>query len=338
MSSSAAEATKAAPLAQESTNQQATNEAKVAGTEQGGADHAAKIQQRYTEERDKRLNHRPQGTAQFIDLATSDKFRHFQDDIWADHEALDAQPPALRDGEHCRFLIQGAGFGGLQFAVRLVEAGFPAADIRIVDKAGGFGGTWYWNRYPGLMCDVEGYIYMPLLEELGYMPKHKYSYGTELREYSEMVARHWNLTDKALFRTELKSATWDESEKEWTMKMIETRNGAEQEITVRTDFFITTAGLLNTPHLPVVEGIEEFQVPAFHTSRWNYSLTGGTPYDPSLTKLKDMKVGILGTGATAIQAIPHLAMWAKQLYVYQRTPSAVDVRDQHPTDEEQWNR
>jgi len=141
MSSSAAAATKAAPLAQESTNQQATNEAKVAGTEQGGADHAAKIQQRYAEERDKRLNHRPQGTAQFIDLATSDKFRHFQDDIWADHEALDAQPPALKDGEHCRFLIQGAGFGGLQFAVRLIEAGFRAGDIRIVDKAGGFGGS-----------------------------------------------------------------------------------------------------------------------------------------------------------------------------------------------------
>ena len=159
----------------------------------------AEVQQKYVEERAKRL--RADGTSQFVRLSHSAHFKHLQEDPWADHTALNAQPPAIVDNDDVRFLILGAGFGGLLFAVRLIQAGFSASDIRFVDDAGGFGGTWYWNRYPGLMCDIESYIYMPLLEETGYMPTSKYAHGSELREHAERIASMWNLTDKALWRS-----------------------------------------------------------------------------------------------------------------------------------------
>jgi cation diffusion facilitator CzcD-associated flavoprotein CzcO len=197
----------------------------------------------------------------------------------------------------------------------------------------------YWNRYPGLMCDIESYIYMPLLEETGYMPKHKYAYGPELREYAESIAAKWSLRDKTMFRAEVKDLTWDDNEKEWIAKMVQKGTVHENShLTVRARFVIPTSGLLSSPKLPNLPGIDKFQGHSFHTSRWDYTYTGGSPTDPSLTKLKNKKVGIIGTGATAVQAVPHLGKWAKELYVFQRTPSAVDMRDQRPTDPEWWAR
>jgi cation diffusion facilitator CzcD-associated flavoprotein CzcO len=189
------------------------------------------------------------------------------------------------------------------------------------------------------MCDIESYIYMPLLEEMGYMPKHRYSYGPELREYAESIADKWKLRDKTLFRAEVKNMTWDDDEKEWVVKMTKTGMCQKKsDISVRSHFVFAASGLLNCPQLPGIPGIGDFQGHSFHTSRWDYAYTGGSATDPSLTNLKDKRVGIIGTGATAIQAVPHLAKWAKELYVFQRTPSSVDERANRPTDAEWWSR
>ncbi|KAJ6504610.1 flavin-binding monooxygenase-like family protein [Mycena vitilis] len=291
---------------------------------------------RYAEERDKRI--RPEGVAQYLRVADSSEFKYIQEDPWVDHTAFNARTPPVSDGDDVKFLVLGAGFGGLLFAVRLIEAGFNAADIRMVDGAGGFGGTWYWNRYPGLMCDVESYIYMPLLEETDYMPKHKYSYGPELREHAERIAQKWSLTDKALFRAHCPAMEWDDAAKRWTVQLTENRGPAEpaREIKLKAQYVFMASGVLNQPQIPRIPGFEQFKGQHFHTSRWNYEISGGSDVDPTLEKLKDKRVGIIGTGATAVQVVPQLAKWAKHLYVFQRTPSSVDVRGQRPTDPEEW--
>ncbi|KAJ6585357.1 hypothetical protein B0H19DRAFT_981514 [Mycena capillaripes] len=293
------------------------------------------IRQKYIEERNKRL--RSEGISQFLKLADSTEFKYLEEDPWVDHAALNAQTP-ISDGDGIKFLVLGAGYGGLLFAVHLIEAGFNAADIRLVDVAGGFGGTWYWNRYPGLMCDVESYIYMPLVEETGYMPKHKYAYGTELREHAERIAKKWQLTDKALFRTQCHEAEWDDAIKRWTVKLTENRGPSEpkRELKLKAQYVFVASGTLNAPQIPRLPGFDQFKGQHFHTSRWDYNITGGSDTDWTLEKLKDKRVGIIGTGATAVQAIPQLAKWAKHLYVFQRTPSSVDVRGQRPTDPDEW--
>lgn len=294
------------------------------------------VEQKYAEERDKRL--RGDGLAQFIDPSSSNELRHFIDDPWVDHQALNSQEAPLKDGSQCKFLILGAGYGGLLFAVRLIDAGFKAEDIRFVDCAGGFGGTWYWNRYPGLMCDVESSIYMPLLEETGYQPRHKYAYGEELRQHADRIAQRWSLNDKALFRSEVKTMDWDDSLKQWRVKITQNR-GPQQEpvdLHVQADFTILVSGFLNKPQVPKIPGFDEFEGHVFHTARWDYEYTGGLPGAPSLTGLKDKRVGIIGTGATAIQVVPELAKWSQQLFVFQRTPSSVDVRNQSLIVPEQW--
>lgn len=301
--------------------------------------YAMEVRRRYQEERDKRI--KAEGNAQFIDLGKtgelSNKFKHFQDDPWAKSDGTQISTAVLSDGSHIKVLILGAGYGGLTFAVKLIKIGINPADLRIADIAGGFGGTWYWNRYPGLMCDVESYIYMPLLDEMDWMPKHRYAYGPELRAYANAVAAKWNLTDKALFQTEVKTMTWDETDKQWVVEMIQQPTAQEPtHLSIRSDYVITAAGLLHYPKLPDVAGLANYGGHSFHTSRWDYEYTDGSPDDPSLANLQDKTVGIIGTGATAVQSIPHLAKWAKHLYVFQRTPSAVDVREQRLTDPAWW--
>ncbi|CAG9946945.1 unnamed protein product, partial [Clonostachys rosea f. rosea IK726] len=238
-------------------------------------------------------------------------------------------PETLQTG----FLIAGAGFGALLFAARLIESGISASEITLVDAANGYGGTWYWNRYPGLMCDVESSIYMPLLEETGYIPKHRYSYGTELRQYAELVAQKYGLEPTTLFRSTMKAAKWDELQTEWECILSKKGvDGTPSDITVRANFVVLAAGILVHPKLPLIPGLEEFDGHTFHTSRWDYGYTGGSPESPELVNLKDKKVAIIGTGATAIQVVPELAKWAGQLYVFQRTASSVDNRDQRPID------
>ncbi|KAI1205344.1 FAD/NAD(P)-binding domain-containing protein [Annulohypoxylon truncatum] len=305
----------------------------------------ASIQEKYTTEAQKRL--RPDGTDQYqvLSQSDSDHLRHLVDDIWADHAVLDALPPPLASGACPKFLIIGAGMGGIMSAVRLIQAGFTADQIRIVDTAGGIGGTWYWNRYPGLHCDVEAYVYLPLLEEMGYMPSHKYAPGVEIRNYLKSVVKRWDLEDKILFRTKTDKIEWDEPARVWKIDLTTSRGpgGAEKvSLVVNAEFVWLTAGLLSRPKIPKLPGtgIEGFKGDLFHTSLWNYDVTGGSSEEvfPVLSKLKNKRVGIIGTGATAIQVVPYLAKYAKEVYVFQRTPSAVYARGQRRTDPEEWKK
>lgn len=293
------------------------------------------VEKRYGEERAKRL--REDGPAQWIDISLDENFKRFQDDPWVDPDAVNDVKSMFPDGS-CQLLIIGAGFGGLMYAVRMVQAGVHPEYIRIVDPAGGFGGTWYHNRFPGLMCDIESYCYLPLLEETGYMPKHRYSYGEEIRKYAEDIADKWNITNSAVFQTKAEKLLWDETAKEWQVELVQRKGNHSQDLTVRSKFVATVNGVLNWPKLPGFPGILDFQGKIFHSARWDYSITGGSQGNPSLTRLKDKRVAIVGTGATAVQIVPHLARWSKHLYVVQRTPASVDRRDQRPTDPEWFHK
>lgn len=294
------------------------------------------LNKKYAEERERRQ--RTDGLAQNVELEDSPKFASIAEDPFVDHDALNAAPPPLKDGQEVQVIILGAGFGGLLFASRLIEAGIPADGIRLIDTAGGFGGTWYWNRYPGVMCDTEASVYMPLLEETGYMPKHKYSYGEELRGHCERIARHFGFADKGVFRTKVTSAEWNDDTRRWAVKMEQGRGPGREpvNITAYSQFFCLCNGVFNHPKAPKVPGLEDFQGDIFHAARWNYNITGGSPTDDAMTKLQGKRVGIVGTGPTSIQAIPKLAAWAKELYVFQRTPSAVGHRGQQATDPAEW--
>lgn len=272
------------------------------------------LRDRYRAERDKRL--RKDGNEQYVNVAG--QFAHYLEDPYTERIA---RAPVT---DHVEVAVIGGGFGGLLSAARLRKAGFK--DIRMIEKGGDFGGTWYWNRYPGAACDIESYIYLPLLEETGYMPKEKYTRAPEILEHSARIARHFNLYENALLGTGITGMEWDESRRVW---IIET----DRNDRFTAQFVIMSNGPLNRPKLPGIPGVESFKSHSFHTSRWDYQYTGGDSTG-GLTGLKDKVVGIIGTGATAVQCVPHLAEGAKHLYVFQRTPSSIDVRNDRPTDPE----
>ena len=272
----------------------------------------AELRAKYRYERDKRL--REDGNAQYQEVA--DEFASYTDDPyteWTERAPLN---------DEVQVAIIGGGFGGLLMGGRLREAGFD--DIRVIEKAGDFGGTWYWNRYPGAMCDVESYCYLPLLEELNYVPKHKYSYAPEIFEHSKAIARHYDLYTNACLQTGVSEMRWDDTSGRW---IIHTDRGDA----IRAQFVAMANGPLNRPKLPGIPGITSFKGHTFHTSRWDYDYTGGDS-EGNLTGLADKRVAIIGTGATAVQCIPHLGAGAEHLYVFQRTPSSIDVRNNQATD------
>ncbi len=272
------------------------------------------LRDKYRAERDKRL--RPDGNEQYLEV--TGQFAHYLEDPYVE--------PIVRDAlfDEVDVVVVGGGFGGLLAGARLREAGIT--DVRIIEKGGDFGGTWYWNRYPGAQCDVESYIYLPLLEEIGYVPKEKYTRAPEILQHSRNIGEHFGLYDGALFQTEVTAMRWDEESSRW---LVSTNRGDE----LRSRFLLMANGPLHRPKLPAIEGIEGFQGHSFHTSRWDYDYTGGTS-EGDLSKLADKRVGIIGTGATAVQCVPHLGAAAKELYVFQRTPSSIDVRNNRPTDPE----
>ncbi len=272
------------------------------------------VRARYRSEREKRI--RPDGNAQFQSF-TGD-FADFDTDPWV-------EPGFTRDPivDNTTAVIVGGGFAGMLTAIQLTRHGIR--DFVIVEKAGDFGGTWYWNRYPGCMCDVESYTYLPLLEETGYMPTEKYASAAEIFGYCQLLGEHFDLYPHALFQTEIESAAWDDNEGRW---QIVTSRGDR----LSSRFFVTAGGILHKAKLPGIPGIQDFEGHMFHTARWDYSITGGSPTDP-MDKLGALRVGIIGTGATAVQLVPQLARAAKEVYVFQRTPSAVGVRNNGPTDE-----
>jgi len=274
-----------------------------------------KLRERYRAERDKRL--REDANDQYVEIAG--EYAGYIEDPYID-EKIDRAP--LND--EVDIVVVGGGFGGLLAGARLREAGLK--NIRMIEKGGDFGGTWYWNRYPGAACDIESYIYLPLLEETGFMPKQKYTPAREILEHSARIAEHYNLYEDVLFQTEVTAMHWDEDAKRWT---VETNRGDA----MKARFVIMSNGPLHRPKLPGIPGIEDFKGHTFHTSRWDYEYTGGGP-EGGLDGLKDKRVGIIGTGATAVQCVPHLGAGAKELFVFQRTPSSIDVRDNKPTDED----
>ena len=274
-----------------------------------------KLRDRYRLERDKRL--RGDGNNQYIEM--TDDFANYIEDSY-----IESTPPREPLTDETEIIIIGGGFGGLIASARLREAGFK--DLRIIEKAGDFGGTWYWNRYPGAACDTEAYIYLPLCEELGVVPTQKYAQGPEIREHSRRIAEHYQLYDKACLQTEVTDMHWDETTDRW---VIETNRGDA----MRARFVIMSNGPINRPKLPGIPGIRDYKGHTFHTSRWDYKYTGGGP-EGNLVNLCDKRVGVIGTGATAVQCIPHLGASAETLYVFQRTPSSIDVRDNRYTDPE----
>ena len=272
------------------------------------------IRERYRVEREKRL--RSDGLDQFIEM--KDKFAHFLDDPY-----VEVTPREPLNDEVTVALI-GAGLTGLVVGARLVQAG--VTNLRLIDKAGDVGGTWYWNRYPGARCDIESYIYMPLLEETGYIPTEKYACGPEIQEHCQRIARHFGLYDNACLSTEITSLNWDADVSRW---IIRTNRGD----VMRAQFIVIGNGPLHRPKLPGIPGIEDFQGHSFHTSRWDYDYMGGDMRG-ELKKLQDKRVGIIGTGATGVQIVPHLAKACKEVLVFQRTPSTIDVRNNQATDAE----
>ena len=274
------------------------------------------LRQKYRKERDKRL--RPDGMDQYIPIA--DHFPEYLDDPYM--PVVERAPMT----DHVTLAFVGGGLAGLVTGARLKQAGI--SDVRIVDKAGDFGGTWYWNRYPGAQCDTTSFVYMPLLEETGHMPTEKYAHAPEILEHCRRIGRRYSLYDNALFHTEVTRLDWDDTRAVWAIT------------TSRGDRFTAQyvglgIGPLHVPKLPGIPGLDSFRGHSFHTSRWDYAYTGGDPSGAPMTRLADKRVGVIGTGATAVQCIPHLAGACRQLYVFQRTPSSVDVRDNRPTDP-QW--
>src|SRR5438477_9839729 len=272
-----------------------------------------RLRQKYLEERNKRL--RPDGNDQYLRVAG--QLAHYLDDPYT--------PVTPRDPktDHVTFAFIGGGFAGLATAARLSEAGIR--DVRIIEKGGDFGGTWYWNRYPGAMCDTASFVYMPLLEETGHMPTEKYAHAPEILEHSQRIAKHFDLYENALLHTEVTDLEWRSDDSRW---IVRTNRGDE----FTAQFVAMGLGPLHVPKLPGVPGIEDFKGHSFHTSRWDYDYTGGDPSGAPMDKLADKRVAIIGTGATSVQCVPHLAKACQQLYVFQRTPSSVDVRDNRPTD------
>jgi len=271
------------------------------------------LKAKYLAERDKRL--RADGNEQYVKIEGA--FAHYLEDPYV--EPGFTRAPLTDEVD---VVVVGGGFGGLLAGARLREAG--VASVRLIEKGGDFGGTWYWNRYPGAACDVESYIYLPLLEEIGYVPVEKYSRAPEILAHSRAIGRYFGLYDNAVFQTEVTRLDWDEAAGRW---IISTNRGDA----MRARFVIMANGPLHRPKLPGIPGVESFKGHSFHTSRWDYAYTGGDS-SGGLTGLKDKRVGIIGTGATAVQCVPHLAEGAKQLFVFQRTPSSIDVRANRPTD------
>lgn len=274
------------------------------------------LAERYAAERDKRV--RRDGASQFIEVGFENNASYLMDDPY--HPQIERQPKRIS----VDVLLIGGGWVGLVTGARLVEAGVE--DFLIVESGSDFGGTWYWNRYPGAQCDIQSYAYLPLLEETGYMPKERYSYAPEIYEHARRIGNQYSLYEKSLFQTWVTDMTWNEDSQVW---VVTTNRGDE----IRANVVSLGTGSAPRPKLPGVEGIETFKGRTFHTSRWDYDFTGGGP-EGNLSKLADKKVAVIGTGATGIQCIPHVAASAEHTYVIQRTPSSVSPRGNAPTDPE----
>ena len=264
-----------------------------------GASFNAQEQAKYLEFKEAR-----RGAADYMEM--EGEFSRYLEDVYS-------EPPIEREAltDECEVVGIGAGFGALMLWHKLRRDGFE--DVRFCEKGGDVGGTWYWNRYPGIACDVESYSYLPLLEEMGYIPSMKFASGFEILEYCQNMAQKFDFYERCLFHTTVDETIWDEQAGRWTV--VTDRGDA-----MRAKYVVLANGILTTPKLARIKGMESFKGESFHTSRWNYHID-----------LAGQRVGIIGTGATAVQVVPEIAKVVKELYVFQRTPSSIDVRDQRET-------
>lgn len=271
------------------------------------------VLEKYLAERDKRL--RSDGNEQYVEI----------DGAFADYATDPYVDPAEREplNDEVTVAFIGGGFAGLVTGAKLKQAGID--DVRIIEKGGDFGGTWYWNRYPGAQCDTAAFVYLPLLEETGHMPTEKYTHAPEILDHCRRIGRTFDLYDNAVFSTEVTSLRWDDASSRWLI-------GTNRGDSMRAKFVAVGTGPLHRPKLPGIPGIESFEGHSFHTSRWDYDYTGGDPAGAIMAGLADKRVGIIGTGATSVQCVPHLAKAAGELFVFQRTPSSIDIRNNHPID------
>ncbi len=284
----------------------------LSGSDKHPQSYYDEIKKKFGEERDLRLKYRPEGTAQF-NSNLEGSLEHFGEDSYA----RDVKPrEVLNDTVEVLFI--GGGFSALLTTSQLRAVGVES--IRIVERGADVGGTWYWNRYPGAACDVVSYDYLPLLDEMDYVPKDRYAKAPEIYAHCQAIAKKYDLYDLAVFQTTVTSTVWDEEEKMWHVK---TDRGDH----MKARFVICANGPMSKPKLAKIDGIERFKGHSFHTSRWDYDYCGA-----DLSRLADKRVAIIGTGATAVQAIPGLGAAAKELYVFQRTPSSIDIRNDWPTD------
>lgn len=276
------------------------------------------LTKRYATEREKRI--RTDAEAQFVQLSHDSPFanKYLEEDTYC--ERVEREP--IQDEREV--IVIGGGWVGMLTAARLIQAGVN--DVRIVESGGDFGGTWYWNRYPGAQCDIESYSYLPLLEETGYVPKLRYSFAPEIYEHAQRIGHHFGLYEKAVFQTWVTELRWLEDSDQWLVK-------TNQGDAMRARHICLGTGPANRPRLPGIPGVDRFLGHSFHTCRWDYEYTGGS-HEGNLTNLTDKTVAIIGTGATAVQCVPALGESAKQLYVFQRTPSSVDIRNNSETDPE----
>ncbi|MFF3581453.1 flavin-containing monooxygenase [Streptomyces mirabilis] len=287
---------------------------KCTPTQTPQTDHAA-LRAKYLLERDKRL--RGEGQKQYLE-AEGEFEEYYEADPYT---PVEPRPPIFQDID---VAVLGGGLSGLITAARLKQAG--VSGFRVIELGGDFGGAWYWNRYPGIQCDTDCYCYLPMLEEVGYFPKQKYSFGDEVFEHCQRIGKHFGLYDHAIFSTLIRSMEWDESIGRW-------RIGTNRGDDIRARFVVMCQGPFNRPKLPGIPGITDFRGHTFHTARWDYAYTGGD-MSGGLDKLADKRVAVIGTGASGIQVVPHLARSARHLYVFQRTPSYIDERGNVPTDPE----
>jgi cation diffusion facilitator CzcD-associated flavoprotein CzcO len=270
------------------------------------------VHEKYLAERDRRL---VEGRAKIRDLEHDEHFARYREDPFT---PWTVREPVVDEVE---VVIVGGGIAGVLAGANLRKSGVER--IRIIDQAGGIGGTWYWNRYPGVMCDVESYIYMPMLEDFGYVPTRRYASGEEIRTHLQRIADRYDLVQDALFHTDVTRAEWQEDTGRWR---IDTDRG--DQVTCR--WYVLAVGILNLMKLPDIAGMEDFAGRSFHTARWDYEYTGGA-LDQPLDGLRGKKVALIGTGASGIQVVPPLAESAEQVYVFQRTPSAIGERGNRPT-------
>ncbi|KAJ9616198.1 hypothetical protein H2204_013993 [Knufia peltigerae] len=279
------------------------------------------IVKKYDEERERRL--RPDNISQYNTTRSSDYFKSFLTDLYA-------RPDFNRNPVKAKYevVVIGAGYTGIGLVASLREKGIT--DVCVIEKGDGVGGTWYWNRYPGVQCDIESYIYMPMLESVNYFPSLKYAYGYEIRAHAEALAKKYDVYSKTLFQTEAVKLSWNDECGLWRVE-------TSRDDDIQAKWIIPAPGPFQLPKFPGIPGIESFKGKTFHSCRWDWKYSGGTPEQPDLTGLADKRVGIIGTGATGVQLVPRLAEWAKELYVFQRTPSSIDYRNNRSTDEE-WAR